>query len=261
MRKRGVTLELSSALSYMASSEAQTVSAQTGRSLVAPLWHTVVLVVAVLGISLAQALQQRQLGTVELRSRLPLYFLQIAFELFIFSYVWLLGLRLTGTPVRELVGGRWASLSDFLRDLRAAVIFWIVVAGVLVLLNAILGTNTGIRALKGLLPRGPVEIAVWVVLCIVAGFCEEFVFRGYLQRQFLAFTGSAGWAIGLQAVVFGAAHGYQGIRNMMTIAVYGAMFGLLARIRRSLRPGIIQHAGQDIFSGIAGTILASRHYF
>lgn len=246
----------------MASSESQPISKQQNEpALVAPLWHTVVLLVAVLGVSLAQALQQRQLGTIELKSRLPLYFVQVAFELFIFSYVWLLGLRLTGTPVRELIGGRWASLRDFARDLGAAIVFWITVAGVLLILNATLGTNTGIRGLRGLLPQGPVEMTVWVVLCIIAGFCEEFVFRGYLQRQFLALTGSAGWAIVLQAVVFGAAHGYQGIRNMITIAVYGAMFGLLALMRKSLRPGMIQHAGQDMFSGIAGSILARRHYF
>jgi membrane protease YdiL (CAAX protease family) len=250
------------ALGSMASSETHHIPAQRNeRALVAPLWHTVVLIVAILGVSLAQALQQRTLGTIQLKSRLPLYSVQIAFELFIFTYVWLLGLRLTSTPVRELIGGRWASLRDFARDLGAAAVFWIAVAGVLLILNAILGTNTGIRALRGLLPQGPVEMAVWVVLCTIAGFCEEFVFRGYLQRQFLALTGSAGWAIVLQALVFGAAHGYQGIRNMITIAVYGAMFGLLAVIRKSLRPGMMQHAGQDIFSGIAGSILARRHYF
>jgi hypothetical protein len=54
---------------------------------------------------------------------------------------------------------------------------------------------------------------------------------------------------------------YQGFKGVITISVYGAMFGVLAAVRKSLRPGMMQHAGQDIFSGIVGGILARRHYF
>jgi membrane protease YdiL (CAAX protease family) len=246
---------------FMATPEAQSNLAEHHeRTLVAPRWHTVILVVVVVGISLTQALQQRNLGALELKSRLPLYFTQIAFELLLFCYVWLLGLKLTHTPVRELIGGRWASAADFLRDLGVALAFWLVVAGVLLIMNRILGQNTAIRTLEPLLPQGLAEMSVWVALCVTAGFCEEFIFRGYLQRQFFALTGRQGWAIALQAVIFGAGHGYQGWKGMITIVVYGAMFGILAIRRKSLRPGMIQHAGQDIFSGIVGSILARRHY-
>ena len=245
----------------MASSEPQySLAEHNERRLVAPLWHTVILVVVVVGISATQAIQQRNLGALQLKSRLPLYFTQIAFELILFGYVWLLGLKLTRTPVREIIGGRWANLRDFVRDVGVALGFWLAVAGVLLILNKILGQNTTIRALKPLLPQGPAEMSVWVALCVTAGFCEEFIFRGYLQRQFFALTGSEEWAVGLQAVVFGAGHGYQGWKGMMTIVVYGAMFGILANMRKSLRPGMIQHAGQDIFSGIVGSILTRRHY-
>lgn len=231
------------------------------RGLVAPVWHTIVLIVAILGLALLQARQQQQIGSIQLKSRLPLYVTMILFELVLFAYVWL-GLKITRTPIRELIGGRWANARDVLRDIRVAVIFWIIVAGVLVVLSKLLGANmTGLRAVKALLPQGPTEMATWVGLCVTAGFCEEFVFRGYLQKQLLAATGEAGWAIVLQAVVFGAAHGYQGMKGMITISIYGAMFGILAALRKSLRPGMIQHAGQDILSGIAGSVLARRHYF
>ena len=233
---------------------------QKDRRLVAPLWHTAILVLVVVGISFTQAIQQRNLGAIELRSRLPLYFTQIAFELLLFGYVWLLGLKLTRTPVREIIGGRWSGLSDFVRDVGVALSFWLVVAGVLLVLNKILGQNTTLRTLQPLLPQGPAEMAVWVALCATAGFCEEFIFRGYLQKQFFAITGREVWAVVLQAIVFGAAHGYQGWKGMVTIMIYGSMFGILADIRKSLRPGMMQHAGQDIFSGIVGSILARRHY-
>jgi len=32
---------------------------------------------------------------------------------------------------------------------------------------------------------------------------------------------------------------------MITITIYGALFGILAVMRKSLRPGMIQHAMQD----------------
>ena len=186
----------------------------------------------------------------------------IAFELVLFLYVWLLGLKFTGTRIRDVVGGKWTSARDAARDAGAALLFWLIVGAVLLALQSILGENTtGLGAVKTLLPQGPLEVAVWIVLCTTAGFCEEFIFRGYLQRQFLALTGRVELAVVFQAIVFGMAHMYQGVKGVITIGIYGAMFGILAMIRKSLRPGMMQHASQDIFSGIVGGILARRHYF
>jgi hypothetical protein len=53
-------------------------------------------------------------------------------------------------------------------------------------------------------------------------------------------------------VLFGISHGYQGIEACVKIACYGALFGLLALWRRSLRPGMVAHAGSDILGGIFG---------
>ena len=70
-------------------------------------------------------------------------------------------------------------MREVVHDIRVAVMFWIVVAGVLLVLNKVLGENAGgLRAVKALLPQGPLEMALWVVVCVMAGFCEEFVFRG-----------------------------------------------------------------------------------
>ena len=100
------------------------------------------------------------------------------------------------------------------------------------------------------LPRDPLEVAVWIALSLTAGFCEEAIFRGYLQAQFRALTGSAFVAVVLQAVIFGVSHGYQGLRNVMVITVYGTVFGALAVWRKSLKPGMILHAWTDVFGGI-----------
>ncbi|MGD0962547.1 MAG: type II CAAX endopeptidase family protein [Candidatus Acidiferrales bacterium] len=236
--------------------------ARRDRGLVTPVWHTIVFLFVLLGLAFLQGRQQPKLGSVPMASRLALYAAMIAFELVLFLYVWLFGLKLTGTRIRDVMGGKWSSLAEVARDMGVALLFWLVVASVLLTLEKILGENTtGLGAVKTLLPRGPMEMAVWIVLCTTAGFCEEFIFRGYLQRQFLALTGRVELAVVFQAIVFGIAHMYQGVKGVITISIYGAMFGILAVMRKSLRPGMIQHAGQDIFSGIVGGILARRHYF
>jgi membrane protease YdiL (CAAX protease family) len=99
-------------------------------------------------------------------------------------------------------------------------------------------------------PHGLLEGTVWVLLSCSAGFCEEVVFRGYLQRQFIALTGNEWSGIGLSALIFGVGHAYQGWRSVTAIVVYGLLFGVLARFTRTLRPGILAHALEDVTSGL-----------
>jgi len=228
---------------------------------VAPAWHTVIFVVATLGLTAVQAHQQPRLQTLNLPSRVPVYAVMIFFEFFMFGYVWI-GLRAADTPLRDIIGGKWRTPFDFLVDVGIALGFWCAVAGVLIGMNLALGkNNAGIEAVKALIPRTVVEMVVWVFLATTAGFCEEFIFRGYLQRQFLALTGKAELAVVFQATIFGVAHMYQGWRGVVIITVYGALFGGLAVWRKSLRPGMMQHAMQDTFSGLVGSFALRRHMF
>jgi len=75
------------------------------------------------------------------------------------------------------------------------------------------------------------------------------VYRGYLQKQFIALTKSVAAGILVPAMLFGAAHSYQGMAKASAIAVLGAMGGLLAFWRRSVRPGMIAHVLQDVLGG------------
>lgn len=232
------------------------------RSRVAPVWHTVVFVVVTLGLTFAQAKQTTKMSNMHLATRLPLYTAMVLFELILFAYVWLLGLRPGGKTLRDIIGGKWNTWAEFGIDVAIAVGFWAAVIGMLVAMQVLLGQNNQqMEATKILLPRTYGEMAAWVALSVTAGFCEELIFRGYLQRQFLALTGKVEAAVVLQALVFGAAHLYQGWKGAVTIAVYGALFGILAAWRKSLRPGMIQHAAQDTFSGIVGSIALRHHMF
>ena len=117
-----------------------------------------------------------------------------------------------------------------------------------------------VRALAQLAPANGEEIAAWTLLCLLAGFVEEIVFRGYLQRQFISWArGGVGPGVLASAVLFGGAHAYQGVRGMALIAAFGALFSLLALYRRSLRAGIFAHAWHDLIAGLTLALLRSTH--
>jgi membrane protease YdiL (CAAX protease family) len=130
---------------------------------------------------------------------------------------------------------------------------------VLIVVTIAVGRNSaGLETIKALAPHSGAEFICWVALSITAGFCEELVFRGYLQKQLFAFTGKIWLAVALQAMLFGFIHLYQSWRGAVSITVYGVLFGVLAVMRKSLRPGMIQHALQDSAVGVIIRLL-SKH--
>ena len=185
---------------------------------------------------------------------LPLYLQTLCFEWLLLAFV-IWGVRRRGGSLAAVLGERWGSVWNLWRDVRVAALFWVLALIALGILSRILGIAGQGENVRFLLPHGPFEIALWTMLSVTAGICEEAVFRGYLQRQFLAFTQSAPAAIALSAIAFGAGHAYQGYRSAVLIAFYGAMFGILAHWRKSVRPGMIAHAWQDALSGILGGLL------
>jgi uncharacterized protein len=213
---------------------------------VAPIWHTLVFVIFLLGISLLQSMPRFATKEAQLPSRIPTYIFTICYEFLLLGYVWL-GTRLRRTTLRELIGGRWARWRDFFTDVGVAFVFWLAVLAVLALLSYALHFN-GNEAASFLMPQTVTEMILWVALAVSAGFCEELIFRGYLQRQFLALSQNAAAAVILQGVVFGTAHAYQGAKAIIVISVYGMMFGAL------------QHATQDGVSGIASHFLTKFHH-
>ena len=191
------------------------------------------------------------------RSHILLYSFQIVWEFILLGVVWV-GARLANLKFKDLIGGRWVSFETFLIDLVIAVVFWVVSIGVLAGLGYLVGladasrVDEAKRLLQAIGPRSPKELLFWVLLSSSAGFCEEIIFRGYLQRQFAALLGNVWIGMLISAGIFGLSHGYQGSRRMLLIAVYGALFGALAIFRKSLRPGMMAHAWHDSFEGAIG---------
>jgi uncharacterized protein len=217
---------------------------------VAETWHTAVLILVVgawaswgyLGTHTAQYQQDPH--------RLFTYILTAGWEWLVVAYIaW--GVRRHGLRFRELLGNRWKSFVDFLKDFGIAVAFWIFALVVLGFINYFALHLKPQSSVKLMLPQTPLEIAVWILVCVTAGFCEETIFRGYLQRQFIAWTGNATAGVVLSAVLFGAAHIYGGVKSAILITVFGLLFGILAEFRRSLLPGMMAHAWQDTLAGLA----------
>jgi len=232
--------------------------AATGRVMpVAPAWHTIVLLVVLIGLAAAQGLPRHSIPAMQ-PNRLSTYIATMVYELFLLGYVWLCAVLKYRVPLRELIGGKWRRPLDFFKDVGVAFLFWLAVIGLLLFARFALDFS-GAKAARALLPVTIPELTAFLTLAVLAGFCEEIVFRGYLLRQFTAWTGNAGVGIILQGILFGLAHGYQGWKGMLVISAYGAMFGILAVLRKSLRPGIMQHGTQDAATGLIAWLAVKRH--
>lgn len=224
---------------------------QAGPQLIAPAWHTAVTVALLLGVS-ALGARTRYRAPVVAHSHVRGYLIAIAIEWGMVAFVWY-GLRQRGLRLRDLLGGDRVRFFGVVRDVGIAIVF---LTGSNVVLSVLvhLFKATRNQAIRSLLPSGGHDFAIYLLLSLTAGICEEVVCRGYLQRQFTALTKSAWAGLVIQGIIFGVAHGYQGARLMLILAVYGCLFGLLARWRGSLRPGMMAHTLQD---GLVG--LAYRH--
>ncbi len=215
--------------------------------LLAPRWHTVVTVLMLLGLSAAGA-RSHGLPTNRAHGHIRSYLFAAAIEWIIVAFVWF-GLRLRRFRLLDLIGARWSGWISILRDFGLA-------AGFLLISNFILGvlarllSATPNQNVRALMPHGKPEIMAFLLLAATAGFCEEIICRGYLQRQFTVMTGNSAAGLVLQGIVFGAAHGYQGLKYMLIISVFGCLFGIMAHWRRSLLPGMIAHFLQDGVIGL-----------
>lgn len=259
-------------------------TATTSKAPVAPVWHTLLLVagIAVLSIEGARELSGPNAGAID-SNRLATYATTVGSELLMLAWVWF-GLRLRKVPFRSLFGDLSGGVKTFFLDLGIAAVFW--VGALMVLMTAAviwLVTDAAIhhrpliphggksapvdpaqqhtvQTLAALAPSNAIEIAAWALVCIMAGLIEELVFRGYLLRQFTAW--SRGLVVGgviFSSIIFGAAHGYQGIRNMVLLTLFGSLFALLAVFRRNLRAGMFAHAWHDFCVGMVLSLLKWKH--
>lgn len=90
------------------------------------------------------------------------------------------------------------------------------------------------------------ERMFWVFMSFTAGFCEEFVYRGFGIRT-LQGRGMRTWlAVLLATLAFVFVHGLAGLFLFPVYFIAGLLFAALFLWRRSLVPGICLHALVDV---------------
>jgi len=253
---------------------------------IAPAWHTVVLILGILAISLSGGYRHPGGRGVGAANRTHTYALTAGLEVALIGWV-AFGVRLRGVPLRSLFGKVSNNFRSIVIDAGIAILFWM---GSLMALATLalmwisieaaithkpipietrqsgkssmprLPEDQAARAVVQLAPGNGKEVVSWLLLCVLVGIAEELVFRGYLQQQFTAWTrGAAAGGVIFSAMMFGAAHGYEGGRAMFLLGVFGALFSLLALFRRNLRAGIFAHAWHDVIAGLMVGFLHARH--
>jgi hypothetical protein len=216
---------------------------------IAPWWHTVLVLLPLMVGSAASAYQHGlpNAHVPGLSAKLSGYLTVLVEEWFVVLLIWL-ALRGRGMTLKSLIGGRWDSYGSFFKDVGLSLAFLVVAVPIVGVLAHFVGASKNISQ-ADITPKTVGELAAWLALATTGGFCEELIFRGYLVRQFRAWTGSVVWAVVIQGILFGLAHGFYGLA-MVVVTVHGCLLGVLAVWRKSLRPGMLAHGLQDLIGGV-----------
>jgi uncharacterized protein len=253
---------------------------------IAPVWHTVLLMILLITVSVLGFMRHSGPHGAVVVNRLRTYGTTAILELLLIGWV-AFGVKLRGVRLRSLFGKVSVSLKAVLIDFGIAILFWVLsmmalatVAMMWISIEAAIthkpipiqtsksgkptmptpADDRAAKAVVQLAPTNGKEIAAWLMLCMLVGVAEELVFRGYLQSQFTAWAkGAAVAGVVFSALMFGAAHGYEGARAMFMLSVFGAFFSLLALFRRNLRAGIFAHSWHDAVAGLTVALLHARH--
>lgn len=201
-------------------------------------------------LRLKKMLSIPQLAT---RDRLALYFSTIAFQWLAVAMVswraWARGLTL------EELG---LAIHSRERILAAALVGAATFGGLQWLNLRRMGRSTGrarsfMQALaERILPQSRAELLPYMALAITAGFCEEFLYRGFSMAA-LARMGLPVWGVVLlSSILFALAHLYQGRGGLVSTLVVGAVFGTARIAYDGIVPVILWHAAIDAVAGVAG---------
>ena len=159
----------------------------------------------------------------------------------------LAGIRRRGRITwQEPVGARWNRWQAVMRDVSIALATLLAMAVIGNLSNAVLGPlQHDSAAFRWMVAQNSVEALAFLATALTAGFVEEFVFRGYIQRQCQALCGNTLLASALQIIIFTQGHFYQGWIRLVPVLLIGALLTVVALWRRSLVPGMIAHGLGD----------------
>jgi membrane protease YdiL (CAAX protease family) len=140
----------------------------------------------------------------------------------------------------------WTSIALFL--LLAAYHVW-AVATLIRSADARASLRKQFGPLTAVIPHTQTELYWFGGVSLTAGFCEEFVYRGYFIWVFAPWIGWWG-AAALSLPFFAIAHLYQGWNGVLRTGIAAAIFTLVVAIFDSLWPAIAIHVLNDLGAGV-----------
>ena len=181
---------------------------------VASVWHTLAVLVILAALDVVSAfhllnaplralhVSAKSLADAGMTVRELNYIISLTVEWLLVGIIWI-GLRARGLSLRTLTGGAARSWSNAALDIAIAVVFLWGADIIIGMLAFALHASPG-ASVKPLIPQGNIETAFYLCVAATAGICEETIFRGYLQRQFTAWSGKPVIGVIIQGVLFGA---------------------------------------------------------
>jgi len=144
------------------------------------------------------------------------------------------------------VGGKWNRWQAIAGDMGiafASLLAMVVIGNVS---NILLGRfQHDSAAFRSMVAQNRIEALGFLAVALTAGFVEEFIFRGYIQKQCLALCGNAVGASVLQLIIFTQGHLYQGWVRLVPVLLIAIVLTIVALWRKSLVPGMIAHGLGD----------------
>jgi len=131
-------------------------------------------------------------------------------------------------------------------------------SGILETILRRMGFSSPTGAPDYLIPHGPGQLLLALVLVIVVAVAEETIFRGYLILRLRAISGSLGWAVVLSSAIFALGHGYEGSAGLITVGFIGLVYALVYVWRRSLVAPVTMHFLQDFIGIVLLPMLGTR---
>lgn len=96
--------------------------------------------------------------------------------------------------------------------------------------------------LHHILPDTALERVIWVLACVVAAFCEEYIYRGVLFQMISTYVNNIWIAAALlSAIVFAFGHGTQGEKAIIQIIPFAIGFQFLVWLSGGLLLTMIAH--------------------
>lgn len=220
-------------------------AAVRSREAVAPLWHTIVLLILYLGLDFIRPGGHGLLWGI--RDNVGLIAVCVIWVNLFFAAICCLGPLFSRSDFSHLLGERCTDWRYVRRDIPLGLLLGAATIGTSVLFHITLAPHGGDSGV-GPVANNVSELTLQLLSAVAAGLAEELIFRGYLLRQIHFLTGSLGVALLAQAVLFGLSHGLRQAPADLALEIStGLLLGTAVARRRSILPAIVAHASANAF--------------